>query len=131
VLEPSLKRDIAKYFWVLRNYWLVAASDAVVVVEASASSGTWWTVEAAQELGVPVFALPGPVDTPQSKGTNAMISDGYASSLNHFEVLTNCLLVDFVKDSYNFSIEGSNWEAELSNTSCVANHTVDSKKIEF
>jgi DNA protecting protein DprA len=105
VLEPS-GGEIFKSFWVLRNYWLVAASDAVLVVEASESSGTWWTVKAASEMGVPVFALPGPVDTPQSKGTNQMIAMGYAHPVACVENLTKCLLVDFVKDSYNLSIEG-------------------------
>ncbi|MBP7844757.1 MAG: DNA-processing protein DprA [Proteobacteria bacterium] len=101
LLEPSDKVNIHKSFWILRNFWLVAASDAVLVIEASENSGTWWTVRAASEMGVPVFALPGPVDTGQSTGTNRMISSGYAHSLDSIAILTKCLLVDFVKNSYN------------------------------
>jgi DNA processing protein len=64
-----------------RNRIMAALADAVVVVEAGQRSGALITVDHALDLGRQVFAVPGPVDRPQSRGTNLMIQDGAAPLL--------------------------------------------------
>lgn len=60
----------------MRNRIVAALADATVVVEAGSRSGALITVRLADELGRPVFAIPGDVRRPTSAGTNALIQDG-------------------------------------------------------
>lgn len=59
-----------------RNRVMAALSSAVVVVEAAERSGALITVDHALDLGREVLAVPGKVDSPTSRGTNALIRDG-------------------------------------------------------
>jgi DNA processing protein len=59
-----------------RNRILAALADAVVVVEAAARSGALITVEHALDLGLDVWAVPGPIDSPSCRGSNELLSDG-------------------------------------------------------
>ena len=59
-----------------RNRILAALSSAVVVVEAAEKSGALITVEHALDLGRDVYAVPGALDAPQSRGCNVLIRQG-------------------------------------------------------
>ena len=59
-----------------RNRLLAALAHTVVVVEASRRSGALITVEHALDLGLDIFAVPGPIDQPSSVGSNALLADG-------------------------------------------------------
>jgi len=59
-----------------RNRVLAALSDAVVVVEAGLRSGTLITVEHALDLGIEVFAVPGPEHRPSCAGSNRLLAEG-------------------------------------------------------
>jgi DNA processing protein len=59
-----------------RNRILAALCRAVVVVEAGARSGALITVEHALDLGLDVFAVPGPIDLPACIGSNGLLADG-------------------------------------------------------
>lgn len=69
--EPPLPHHFPR-----RNRVIAALAEAVVVVEAAVRSGALITVDHALDLGREVFAVPGPVDSPQSVGTHALIRDG-------------------------------------------------------
>jgi DNA processing protein len=60
----------------LRNRLISGLSDCVIVVEAREKSGTQITVNCALDQGKEVFALPGRVTDPLSRGCNQMISQG-------------------------------------------------------
>ena len=60
----------------MRNRVVAALAQATVVVEASARSGALITARLADELARRVFAVPGDVVRPTSRGTNALIADG-------------------------------------------------------
>jgi DNA processing protein len=70
-----------------RNRIISGLSMAVVVVEAGDTSGALITAEFAVEQGRDVFAVPGPVYAPQSKGTNRLISNGAKALLQPTDVL--------------------------------------------
>ncbi len=59
-----------------RNRLISGLARAVVVVEASRPSGTLITARHAGDQGREVWAVPGPIDEPQSIGTNWLIEDG-------------------------------------------------------
>ncbi len=64
------------YHFPRRNRILAALGWAVVVVEAAEKSGALITVEHALDLGRDVYAVPGALDAPQSRGCNMLIRDG-------------------------------------------------------
>lgn len=59
-----------------RNRIISALSLAVVVVEAGETSGALITAEFAAEQGREIFAVPGSIFAPQSKGANKLIQNG-------------------------------------------------------
>ena len=65
-----------KYHYEARNRLIAGLARAVVVVEASRPSGTLMTARHAGEQGKDVWAVPGPIDSDQSLGTNWLISQG-------------------------------------------------------
>ena len=59
-----------------RNRIIAALAPATIVVEAAERSGSLITAELALELGRDVAAVPGPVSSWRSRGTNALLRDG-------------------------------------------------------
>ncbi len=72
--EPTL------WTFPVRNRIVAALSDAVYVVEAAEKSGSMITVSEARKLGREIFAVPGPVTSRVSSGTNYLIASGLAKS---------------------------------------------------
>ena len=61
-----------------RNRIIAALAPLTIVVEAGHRSGALNTAAHALDLGRVVAAVPGPIDSPQSEGTNQLIRDGAA-----------------------------------------------------
>ena len=61
-----------------RNRIIAALAQLVIVVEAPERSGALNTAEHALDLGRTVAAIPGPIDSGQSAGTNQLLRDGAA-----------------------------------------------------
>ena len=59
-----------------RNRLIAALSAGVLVVEMGEKSGARHTVEFALELGKEVFAVPGPIGSATSVGTNQLLKEG-------------------------------------------------------
>jgi len=59
----------------------------VVVIEASEESGALITASFAAEQGRDVFAVPGNITAPQSKGTNRLVRDGAHPLLKPEDIL--------------------------------------------
>lgn len=73
---PMEAPPLAQHFPV-RNRIIAGLSHAVVVVEAARDSGSLITARlAADELGLPVGVVPGPITSQTSQGCNDMIYDG-------------------------------------------------------
>ena len=65
-----------------RNRIISGLCQAVLVIEASEKSGTMLTVNYALEQGRDVFAIPGPVTSFTSRGTNQLIREGAKMALS-------------------------------------------------
>lgn len=59
-----------------RNKVIAALSQVLVVTEASIPSGTFSTADTALSLGKRIYAAPGSIFSPYSKGTNKLIEEG-------------------------------------------------------
>lgn len=70
-----------------RDATIAALASAVVVVEAGAVSGALITAEAALRLGRVLYAVPGPLGSAASVGTNRLIAAGIARALIGVDVL--------------------------------------------
>ena len=65
-----------RWCFVARNRIIAALSAVTVVVEAAIRSGSLSTADFAGQLGRTVAAVPGPVTSAMSAGTNALLSEG-------------------------------------------------------
>jgi DNA processing protein len=75
--SASIRRHPAEPFrFPARNRLIAALSRGVVVVEGAAKSGTRITAEHAVDLGLDVFAVPGPVTSPLAETPLGLIRDG-------------------------------------------------------
>ncbi|MGH7615632.1 MAG: DNA-processing protein DprA, partial [Gemmatimonadaceae bacterium] len=73
-LPPGAKSDPGSF--PRRNRIIAALARLTIVVEAPELSGALITSGVALELGRDVAAVPGPIDAPQSVGTNRLLRDG-------------------------------------------------------
>ena len=98
ISEFPLGTRAKREFFPRRNRLIAALSEAVVVVEARERSGTFITVNYALEMGKEVFAVPGNIDSPFSRGANRLIVEG-ATPLVDFEEFLSFLPLKEVKKS--------------------------------
>jgi DNA processing protein len=70
-----------------RNRIISGLAMATIVVEAGETSGALITAEFAAEQGRDVFAVPGSILAPQSRGTNKLIQNGALPLLSPEDVL--------------------------------------------
>lgn len=72
-----------------RNRLISGLARVTVVVEAAIKSGAQQTVECAHTQGREVMAVPGPITSPVSAGTNGLIRDGAAPLLELADLLSH------------------------------------------
>jgi DNA processing protein len=97
-----------------RNRIISGLSRVVLVVEAGQSSGALITASFAADQGREVFAVPGTIYAPQSKGVNRLIRDGARPMLDVDEILQT-LDVEMVHQhrAARAALPGNAIEAEL------------------
>lgn len=76
ISEYPLGRQADRMTFPYRNRIISGISMGVILVEAGFKSGSLHTSDAAMEQGRSVFAVPGRIDSPSSKGTNHLIKNG-------------------------------------------------------
>lgn len=87
VSEYAPGTETFKGNFVARNRLVTGISDGLLVIEASAKSGTMHTANFALEQGKPVMAVPGNITNPMSEGCNNLINTGAKLIRNASEVL--------------------------------------------
>ncbi|MFA5946527.1 MAG: DNA-processing protein DprA [Patescibacteria group bacterium] len=76
VTEYGLHSPFLRFHFPMRNRIIAGMSRITLVVEAGLPSGSLLTAHAAINAGREVFAVPGPIDSLTSAGTNNLIKDG-------------------------------------------------------
>ena len=72
---PAGMPPLAHQF-IARNRIIAALADGVLVTEAALRSGSLHTAAFALDIGKPVFAVPGPITSQLSEGTNELLKTG-------------------------------------------------------
>ncbi len=85
--EYELHEEAKSWTFLERNRIVAGLSDAVIITEAAARSGTLNTAMHAMEQGKDVFVVPGNITSPMSIGCNQLIKQGAAPLTNSDEVL--------------------------------------------
>lgn len=75
-----------RFRFLARNRLIAGLAAGTVVVEAAGRSGSLVTARLAAELGRAVFAVPGPITSRLSMGTNALLCDGAIPALDGRQV---------------------------------------------
>ncbi len=91
---PPFEGPRPEYF-PLRNRIIAGLSLGVLVIEAPGKSGALITADFALEAGREVLAVPGPIFSPQSEGTNALIAQGAKPVRRIADVLETFNLLPF------------------------------------
>lgn len=84
----------------IRNRIISGLSSSVLVVEACEKSGSLITASLAAEQGRDIYAVPGNIYSPYSRGTNKLIRDGAKIIIDSDDVLEEYL---GLKETYNLS----------------------------
>ncbi len=85
--EGPMGTEPERWRFPARNRIVAALADVVIVVESHARGGSMHTVAEAARRGVPVMAVPGPIHSPATEGTNALLRDGCAPVCSVDDVL--------------------------------------------
>ncbi len=91
VLIAELAPGVAPTRWrfLQRNRLIAALTPTTVVVEAGIRSGSIRTANNAIELDRELFAVPGPLTSASSAGTNSLIAEGKAKALIDTKLITS------------------------------------------
>lgn len=76
VSECPFGQEPLRFAFVRRNRIIAGLAAAVLVVEAGLPSGTFSTADAGLDAGRDVFAVPGSIFSPESRGSNRLIRQG-------------------------------------------------------
>jgi DNA processing protein len=93
VLIGELCPGVAPTRWrfLQRNRLIAALSPTTVVIEAGIRSGSIRTANNAIELNRELYAVPGPLTSAASAGTNTLIADGKAKALIDTKLITSAV----------------------------------------
>lgn len=76
ISEQDDNEPLGKWSFLQRNRIVAGLSDAILITEASARSGTLNTAARALEQGKEVFVVPGNITSPMSMGCNQLLKQG-------------------------------------------------------
>ena len=74
--EYPFKTEPLRHNFIARNRIIAGLAEGLLITEAALKSGSLHTARFALELGIPVMAVPGPITSATSEGTNNLIRSG-------------------------------------------------------
>lgn len=101
--NPSVMPE--HYYFPIRNRIIAGLSKGVLVTEAGEKSGSLHTFNYATEFNREVFAVPGKINSPMSKGTNAIIQSLQGSITLSPEDILQTLNIISEKNTANSQIQ--------------------------
>lgn len=105
VSEFPVKSTAYKKNFPLRNRIITGLCLATVIVEAKERSGSMISARLATEQGREVFALPGPINSEMSSGTNSLIRSGAILVSKPSDILTDLNLAWDEKEEESLTID--------------------------
>jgi DNA processing protein len=87
ISETAPSRSAQSWRFPARNRLIAGLSRVVVVVESHPAGGSMLTVAAAADRGIEVMAVPGPVNSASSGGTNQLLHEGVSPARHAGDVL--------------------------------------------
>ncbi len=97
----GLRARLGPKAWLLRNAWIAADADIVLIVEALKKSGTWQTAKDAADMSKSVYLVPGSIFNKSSHGISLMISRGQGEVLTDLAEFAESLVAHAARNSYN------------------------------
>jgi len=82
----------SKSLFVVRNQYVAALASAVVIIEGRPNSGTLHTARYAQQMGVPVWVIPGDPSDELSQAGNWLLEQGGARALVRIDYFLSTLM---------------------------------------
>jgi DNA processing protein len=86
-----------KFMFIERNRFVVSLAQALVIVQGKIGSGTLHTAKFAKELSVPIFALPGALNDPNSYVPNSLLQLNQARAVSDFAQFASSLRTELPK----------------------------------
>ncbi|MBR5623400.1 DNA-processing protein DprA [bacterium] len=105
ITEYAWRKALGKGSFPLRNRLIAGMAKATLVVESREKGGSLITAHYAAEYNRSVYAVPGPVNAPLSRGTNNLIREG-ATLVTAPEQLSDEFELMFQKPPQDLSLEG-------------------------
>lgn len=87
VTEYPERTEPMRHNFIARNRIIAGLSEGLLITEAAVASGSLHTARFALELGIPVFAVPGPINSPGSEGVHNLIKAGAVLVRNIDDIL--------------------------------------------
>jgi DNA processing protein len=97
-----------------RNRLVSGLSDAILITEASARSGTLNTASHALSQGKEVFVVPGNITSPSSAGCNALLKQG-ATPVTEASDIFNVIAPDLLTVQNSLALGNNNLETQIIN----------------
>jgi DNA processing protein len=102
ISEFSLAQRAHKQTFPMRNRIVAGMSQAVVVIESDVSGGSMITARFAGEQGRQLFAVPGRIDQPSSRGCHQLIRDGAVLTTSIDDILEE---LQYRRESFQLDLD--------------------------
>jgi DNA processing protein len=128
ISEYFKKNSSEKWIYPRRNRIVAGISMAVLVVEAEEKSGSLITADFALKYKRKLFAVPGSIFSPTSKGTNSLIKNGLAEPVLSPKDILSFYKIDKAEDNDNSFLNFNIKESEI--ISILKRESVDLESIQ-